>query len=131
MLLMLAMHPEVQEKCYEELFEVFGDSDRDITFEDFPKLVYLEMVFKETLRFFPSIVSFGRTPEVDIKLATCTVPAGADCHVWPINLHMSEKYWDNPEIFDPMRFTPEECAKRHPFAYLPFSMGPRMCIGKL
>lgn len=131
MLLMLAMHPEVQDKCCEELCNIFGDSDRDIRIDDLPKLVYMEMVFKETLRHFPAIVSYGRTPSVDIKLATCTVPAGVDIQVWPVNLHMSQKYWDNPEIFEPMRFTPEECAKRHPFAYISFSLGSRMCLGRI
>lgn len=126
---MLGIHPEIQDKVYEEIYNVFGDSDREIEIEDLSKLTYMEMVLKETLRHFPSIVAFPRRPCTDLKLATCTVAKDVDIAIIPALLHKNEKYWENPDIFDPMRFTSEECAKRHPYAYLPFSLGPRMCLG--
>lgn len=64
---MLAIHQDVQEKVYKEIWDIFGNSDRDITISDLSKLKYLEMVIKETLRLFPSIVAFLREPLEDIK----------------------------------------------------------------
>ncbi|ODM88140.1 Cytochrome P450 4C1 [Orchesella cincta] len=57
------------------------------------------------------------------------VPVGTQVAIVPWAIHRNEDYWPNPETFNPDRFLPEECAKRHAYAYLPFSAGPRNCIG--
>lgn len=67
-LFMLAMHPDVQEKAYQELWDVFGNSGRDITKPDFQNLPYLEMVIKETLRMFPTIPGFMRKSGADLNI---------------------------------------------------------------
>lgn len=59
-----------------------------------------------------------------------TVPAGTLCIIETYNLHHREDLYKNAHIFDPERFLPENCIGRHPYAYIPFSAGPRNCIGK-
>lgn len=58
-----------------------------------------------------------------------TLPKGGTVGIVLLSIHRSEKYWPDPLKFDPDRFLPEEVAKRHPYCYLPFSGGPRNCIG--
>jgi cytochrome P450 family 6 len=58
-----------------------------------------------------------------------TIPKGASVWIPTIGFHFDERYWNNPEKFDPTRFTQEEIAKRPANAYFPFGDGPRNCIG--
>lgn len=57
------------------------------------------------------------------------VPAGATCHIHIFHLHRQEDLFDNALKFDPDRFLPENSVGRHNYAYIPFSAGPRNCIG--
>lgn len=62
-------------------------------------------------------------------LGTCTVPKGATILLGVLDAHRSPDSWENPLEFDPDRFLPETMAKRNPYSYIPFSAGPRDCIG--
>ena len=78
---------------------------------------------------YPPVWILERTPLTDDVVAGYKVPAGTLLAISPYTLHRNAAYWDNPEGFDPERFTPEAVAARPKFAYLPFAGGPRVCIG--
>nr|QZM07480.1 cytochrome P450 monooxygenase CYP349R1 [Lasioderma serricorne] len=128
-LVMLGMHQDIQEKVYSELEDIFGDEDRSFTCEDLTRMKYLERVIKETLRLFPVGPVIVRAITEDVKLDTFTMPKGSSTVITIIHTHRNPEIWPNPLKFDPDRFLPEEVSKRHPYAFVPFSGGPRNCIG--
>ncbi|XP_075216404.1 cytochrome P450 4C1-like [Lycorma delicatula] len=131
-LFLLGHHTDIQERVFEELDDIFGNSDRVATMDDLHNLNYLERVVKETLRMYPSVPTMTRRLQSDLYLPhrKCVIPATANVIMFPYWLHRHHKYFPEPEVFNPDRFLPDEIIKRHPFAYLPFSGGPRNCIGQ-
>ncbi|XP_054720562.1 cytochrome P450 4V2-like [Uloborus diversus] len=129
----LGQNPEIQEKLYEEIRDVFQDDyHRKISSTDVKNMKYLDCVLKEALRLYPSVPIFTRELKEDIKLSELnfTVPAGCLCMVLTVKLHRDPAYFPDPDKFDPDRFLPENCLKRHPYVYIPFSAGPRNCVGQ-
>lgn len=125
----LSRYPEIQEKVFEELQEVFGDSDRAATFEDLPRLKYLDAVIKETLRLYAPVPVMTRKIEKDLHLpcGIKLVPGtGVMINIWA--MHRNPRYWgDDVEQFRPERFI--DAQPTHPAVYMPFSYGPRNCVG--
>lgn len=127
---LIGSHPEVQRRVHEELDEVFGVSDGPVTVEHLKKLRYLECVIKETLRIFPSVPLFARSLCEDCHINGFKVPKGVNAVIIPYALHRDPRYFPEPEEFRPERFLPENSEGRHPYAFIPFSAGPRNCIGQ-
>jgi cytochrome P450 len=129
---LLASYPEYQAKVHEELDGIFGDDlERPITSQDMTQMKYLECCIKESLRIYPSVPFIGRSIETDLQLDDAmTMPAGSTAFIMPYQLHRDPEVFPEPEIFLPDRFFPEHIKGRHPFAYVPFSAGPRNCIGQ-
>ncbi|TFK15979.1 laccase domain-containing protein 1 [Platysternon megacephalum] len=127
---LLGCHPEAQKKVHRELDEVFGNSDRPVTMDDLKKLRYLECVVKEALRLFPSVPFFARTTSEDCHIRGFKIPKATEVVVVPYVLHREPEIFPDPEEFRPERFFPENSKGRHPYAYVPFSAGPRNCIGQ-
>nr|CAD7448371.1 unnamed protein product [Timema bartmani] len=125
----LALNQDVQDKAAEELKAIFGDSNRDATFRDIQEMKYLEMVIKEAQRLFPSVPMFVRNLKEDVKVDGYTLPKGANVTIVNIIMHRDASLFPDPEKFDPERFSPENSQGRHPYQYVPFSAGPRNCIG--
>lgn len=127
----VAQYPEVQKKIYEEQLEIFGENmDREITFEDLGKMKYAELVIKETLRLYPSVPLIMRMAPDDINLNGTELPAGTRLVVNLIAMNRNPAIFNEPLQFSPERFLPENTSNRHPFSYIPFSAGPRNCIGQ-
>ncbi|XP_017300262.2 cytochrome P450 4C1-like [Diaphorina citri] len=128
-LTLLGMHPEIQDKVYDEIYSIFGDSDRPVEMEDLAKLTYMEQVLKETLRLFPVGPVFLRKVTEEIQIASYTLPKDCNVIIPPVNTHHNEKYYKNPKQFNPDNFTPEAIAARHKYSFIAFSGGARGCIG--
>ncbi|KAM9670485.1 cytochrome P450 4V2 isoform 2-T2 [Dama dama] len=129
-LYLLGSYPEVQQKVDSELEEVFGKSDRPVTLEDLKKLKYLECVIKESLRLFPPVPFFARNLTQDCEVVGYKIVQGSQVIILPYALHRDPKYFPDPEEFKPERFFAENSKGRHTYAYVPFSAGPRNCIGQ-
>ncbi|XP_069671902.1 cytochrome P450 4C1 [Periplaneta americana] len=129
-LFLLGSHPEIQEKVYEELDNIFQGSDRSTTMRDLNEMKYLERCIKDALRLYPSVPFIGRVLKEDTKIGDYTLPAGCMINLQIYHVHRNPDQYPNPEAFDPDNFLPERVAKRHPYAYVPFSAGPRNCIGQ-
>lgn len=128
---LLACHPEVQKKVHDELDSIFGeDRTRDVTTADLAKMKYLEACIKEALRIYPSVPFIGRRLTKDLELDDkVMIPVGCIVFIHIYFLHRDPKVFPDPEKFDPDRFQ-MDVQSRHPFAYVPFSAGPRNCIGQ-
>lgn len=112
------------------LAEVDGLGGRVPTAEDAQAgLPYTRAVFQEALRLYPPAWSGARDIVADTELAGHRVRAGDSVVYVPYLMHRDPRFWDDPERFDPERFLPGRAQERHKLAYMPFSAGPRMCIG--
>nr|QAX33064.1 cytochrome P450 4v2 [Carposina sasakii] len=130
-LMLLYKYPEVQEKVYQELHKVFGDSERPLQKEDLPHLKYLERVIKESMRLFQPVPFIIRKVEKELVLPSGRIlPAGSGVVVSLYGMHRNPKYWGpTAEHFDPDRFLPERFTALQASSFFPFSTGPRACLG--
>ncbi|XP_065201589.1 cytochrome P450 4C1-like [Planococcus citri] len=129
-LLMLSMHPHVQEKVYEEISSTIGNENRFIDLKDVQEMTYLEQCIKETLRLFPVGPLLLRKTKDPIKLSNdFIVPRGTNIIIPPLKVHRDAKNYENPLIWNPDNFSAEEANKRHKYTFMAFSGGPRGCIG--
>lgn len=127
----LALNQDIQERLREEIIEVLEKNEGELTYEAIKEMKYLDMVFKESMRKYPVIDRHFRqsTKDYAIPKTNQIIPAGTLIRV-PVNaLHNDERFWEDPEKFDPERFSAENVHKIVPFSYIPFSDGPRKCIG--
>jgi cytochrome P450 len=124
---LLAEHPAAEGRVHAELDSVL---DGSATFADARELTYLDRVLQETMRLYPPVYTMFREPEVDVKLGGYRIPEGAAVMLPQWAVHRSPRWWDDPERFDPDRWTREKTTERPRFAHFPFGGGPRHCIGK-
>ncbi|CAO1427376.1 unnamed protein product [Diamesa serratosioi] len=130
-LLLLAHNPQSQQKIYGEIENVLKSKNTDnILIDDLGKMPYLDRVIKECLRIYPPITFISREFSEDLIHDGVEYKKGDMAHILIYDIHRDEEQFPDPEKFDPDRFLPENCEKRHKFAYIPFSAGSRNCIGQ-
>ncbi|XP_044010293.1 cytochrome P450 4C1-like [Aphidius gifuensis] len=127
---LLAEHKDIQATAREEVNQVLMKTDGEMTMAAVQQLCYLERCVKETLRLCPSALFIARKITEDVQLKNYLIPAGTNLNIHIYNAHRDPNYWINPEVFDPDRFLPVNSIGRHSHAYVPFSAGPRNCIGQ-
>jgi cytochrome P450 len=126
-LYLLSRYPNIQTRVRREIDTVLGNQRPSM--EKLKGLAYTSQVINEVLRLYPPAWTIARNALADDEIMGYHIPRGAIVMVSPYFAHRLEAVWPDPGRFDPDRFAPEAVAARHPFAYFPFSLGPRICIG--
>ncbi|KAL3862141.1 hypothetical protein ACJMK2_008131 [Sinanodonta woodiana] len=127
----LAKYQDIQEKVLAELDSVLeGRNTDDLQWNDLNKLEYLTMVIKEGMRYHCPVPFIQRQFTKDFELEGKTFPAGTCVSIQMYGLHHNETVWEKPMEFIPERFSKENVAKMDSYQFVPFSAGPRNCIGQ-
>ncbi|EDS43520.1 cytochrome P450 4C1 [Culex quinquefasciatus] len=130
----LAREQTVQERIFNEIHALYDrkpQADKSLRPQDYAELKFMDRALKECLRLWPPVTFISRAITDDIVLADgALLPAGCVANVQIFDLHRDPEQFPDPERFDPDRFLPESVDKRNPYAYVPFSAGPRNCIGQ-
>lgn len=124
---LLSQYPAVRESLYAEIEKVLNGRLPTIT--DIPNLPYTTTVIEEAMRLYPPVYAIGRFGHAPDTVGGYDTTKNAVIVLCPYITHRHPDFWENPEIFDPERFTPERKKERPRYAYLPFGGGPRQCIG--
>ncbi len=125
----LASQPQVVKRMREEINTVVGADNNDIAFEHVRQLTFTRNVFRETLRLYPPITFIPRVAAEATTIGKYKVKKGAMIMISPWTIHRNDSSWKYPHHFDPDRFSVEREHELVPGAYLPFGLGPRVCVG--
>jgi cytochrome P450 len=124
---LLAAHPEHAARMVAEIDEVSGGGPIEASHVE--RLAFTRQVVSEAMRLYPPAPMIVRTVEREIEVGGAALPAGSVVFA-PIHaVHRHRTLWPRPDAFDPGRFAPEAVKARHRLAYMPFGVGPRVCIG--
>ncbi len=124
---LLAENPAAEQKFHDELDEVLGG--RLPTLADMGRLKYTELIAKESMRLYPPAYGVGREVIDDFELGGYRIPGKANLFMFPWALQRDSRFFNNPEAFQPERWTEAFSASLPKYAYFPFGGGPRICIG--
>jgi cytochrome P450 len=124
---LLSQNPWAVERLRTEVRETLNR--RLPQYSDLEKLPYVGMVLDESLRLFPTAWTLGRRAIGEDEIGGYHVPANTVIAICTYTMHRHPHFWDNPNTFDPERFSPENIKKHAKYAYIPFGAGPRQCIG--
>jgi cytochrome P450 len=123
----ISRRPEIAAGIRDEVHRVIGDGPPTMARLD--SLTYTAQVILESLRLHPPIWVYTRQSLRDSRIGQSFIPAGSHVFVCSYLIHRHPQFWPRPEEFDPGRFSPDAAVRRHRHAFLPYSKGPRNCIG--
>ncbi|XP_030388381.1 cytochrome P450 4e3-like [Scaptodrosophila lebanonensis] len=127
----LAWSPESQQRAFEEQLQLHGhDRQRHSTFDELQNMKYLDLVIKETLRIFPSVPFIFRTAKQATQIEDKFIPQGTTLGIGVLSIGHSPHVFSEPLEFRPERWEAREHTNVNAFDYVPFSAGPRNCIGQ-
>ena len=125
---LLSQNPDCEDRFHEEIArELQG---RLPTYDDVPRLRYVEMVLAESMRLYPPAWAMGRYARSDFHLGDFFLPAKTTVLMSQFITHRDPRFFPDPLRFDPERFTPEARSRRTKLTYFPFGAGARQCIGE-
>ena len=124
---LISQTPEVEAKLHAELDEVLAGRTPEMS--DVENLKYTRAILDETMRLYPPVPILSREAMAEDTIRDRKIPAGSIMLIVPWLIHRHKKYWDKPDHFIPERFMPD-APKPIKFSYIPFSAGPRVCLGK-
>ncbi|KAI6170769.1 Cytochrome P450 [Aphelenchoides bicaudatus] len=123
----LATNPDKQERLYQEIIGTFGQSDAEFCTNKLKDFKYLDAVIKESMRIYPPVPFIGRTLQNDVQVGEHLLPKGTSIIIPQMFIHHNQKVFPNHWNFEPENFLN---GQEYPSnAYIPFSAGPRNCIG--
>ena len=125
---LLSQNPEVEKQFHEEVDRTLGGSPPGL--DKVPQLALTARIFAETLRLYPPAWAIGRRAIAECRIGDCTIAAGSVVILSQYVTQRDERWFPNPEIFDPERWQPEARATRPRLSYFPFSAGSRSCLGE-
>ncbi|OYR55558.1 cytochrome P450 [Halorubrum halodurans] len=125
---LLSKHPEARARVEREAAAATESGPPDAG--DAREMTFTDRVLSESMRLYPPVYTLFREPKLDVRIDGYRIPEGSAlmCSQWVV--HRSPRWYDDPDAFDPSRWTPERRSARPRFAYFPFGGGPRHCIGK-
>jgi cytochrome P450 len=123
---LIATRPDVVERMTAETAFLNG---RTPAYDDLMKLRYSRMVVEESMRLYPPVWTLARTAVNEDVIGGYRIAAGSEILIFPYITQRHPKWWQDPDVFRPERFAPENSAARPRYAYLPFGAGPRTCVG--
>ncbi|MFI8687775.1 cytochrome P450 [Rossellomorea sp. NPDC077527] len=124
---MLQGNEKVKENVYKEVDRVVGKNE--LSSSHLPALLYTRQALEETLRLHPPVWMFGRMTVRDVEIGGHLIKKGENVLISPYIMHRSKKYFRDPFLFEPERFNRVSAEGNHPYTYLPFGGGSRVCIG--
>uniref|UniRef100_A0A8C1FAZ5 unspecific monooxygenase n=2 Tax=Cyprinus carpio TaxID=7962 RepID=A0A8C1FAZ5_CYPCA len=124
----LATNPDCLEKLVEEIDTNFPP-DTPITYDALMKMDYLEMAINESMRLLPTAPRLERSSKKTVEINGVTIPKDTLVGIPTYVLCRDPQLWESPDEFRPERFSPESKSVINQYAFLPFGLGPRNCIG--